>query len=307
MSTSNDHEQGRHPLAVFLAEPDSHLADLLYINFRIYKREVIWGMFEKVAKAAVFPRDGVLNLADIGASMGFDMKYVLNRLTGGFVRRGPWSAIHVTLLEGDEQLIADGEREWVSVEGKAGIAHRYVRADLAGALPLPDASQHLALCSEVVEHLVNPGALLREACRILRPGGCLILTTDNSPSMLQRIRRIPVWLSGRHRRAYARPDRNDEITGHVVFNGEPRPIYGHINLNPTRHWEKLASRAGFEVVSFGTYESVRRGGARRSPGVLAAYFAVGYIVSLLPVRLGRFWGDTTALLLQKPNLESRKK
>jgi hypothetical protein len=129
------------------------------------------------------------------------------------------------------------------------------------------------------------------------------LTTDNCPSALQRLRRIPEWLSGRYRAKYTRPHKDDEIVARVSIGGLTAPIYGHINLNPTRHWEKLATRAGFVLDSFGTYESMRRGGGRRTPGLLALYFGVGFVVSLLPPRVGRFFGDTTVLLLRKPAAE----
>jgi len=123
---------------------------------------------------------------------------------------------------------------------------------------------------------------------------------DNSPSLLQSVRRVPVWLSGRYRTSYARPDKNTEIASHVVLAGATAPIYGHINLNSTRYWEKLAEQAGFVVTSFGTYESIQRGGGRKTPGLLALYFGVGFLVSLMPRRIGRFFGDTTALMLKKP-------
>jgi ubiquinone/menaquinone biosynthesis C-methylase UbiE len=39
------------------------------------------------------------------------------------------------------------------------------------ALPFPDASFDRVLCSEVLEHVVNPAAAMRELVRVLRPGG----------------------------------------------------------------------------------------------------------------------------------------
>jgi SAM-dependent methyltransferase len=287
----------RNPLAMFLADPDSHLADILYLYFRTYKRQLIYRLFERAITHRSGDSSGTLCIADVGASMGFDMKYVLNRQTGAFHTMPPWGRTHVTLVEGDDHLIADGEKEWSGLGAAIGLTYQYAKADLARSLPLPDASQHIVLCSEVVEHLVEPERLFVEMHRVLKPGGHLILTTDNCPSALQHIRRIPRWLSGSYGTAYAPPDRAGEVVGQVY--GQDSPIYGHIGLHPTRFWEQLAKGAGFAITSFGTYESVRRGGGRKTPAALAAYFAVGFLVSLLPARVGRYFGDTTAFLATK--------
>src|SRR5471030_2161094 len=86
---TNASPQG-NPLAVFLADPTSHLGDILYLNFRLYKRELIYKLFMRALDDTQSPATGTLNVADVGASMGFDMKYVLNRLTGGFSQRPRW-------------------------------------------------------------------------------------------------------------------------------------------------------------------------------------------------------------------------
>ncbi len=46
-------------------------------------------------------------------------------------------------------------------------------------VPLADASVDCVLLSEVVEHLAAPQLTVREACRVLRPGGRLLITTPN--------------------------------------------------------------------------------------------------------------------------------
>ena len=43
------------------------------------------------------------------------------------------------------------------------------------ALPLPDGSVDIALCNHVMEHVPDDAALLREAWRVLRPGGRMVV------------------------------------------------------------------------------------------------------------------------------------
>jgi SAM-dependent methyltransferase len=58
-------------------------------------------------------------------------------------------------------------------------------ADLdAARLPIPDASVDVAAAVEVIEHLENPRAFVRELVRIVRPGGWVVVTTPNQLSVL---------------------------------------------------------------------------------------------------------------------------
>lgn len=54
------------------------------------------------------------------------------------------------------------------------------RADLVGpieALPVPDDSVDVVLCTQVLEHVEDPGAAVRELHRVLVPGGRALLST----------------------------------------------------------------------------------------------------------------------------------
>lgn len=88
-------------------------------------------------------------------------------------------------------LLMSARREGFEVEGiePATRAAQAAQATglkvFAGTLheaSLPPSSFHAATLIEVIEHLVAPGDLLREAWRILKPGGVLLVGTGNAAS-----------------------------------------------------------------------------------------------------------------------------
>ena len=69
----------------------------------------------------------------------------------------------------------------------ASIASSYVGIDIenpgadiqgvAEDIPVPDASFDLVLCTQVLEHSLDPDAVARELWRVTRPGGRVLATT----------------------------------------------------------------------------------------------------------------------------------
>jgi SAM-dependent methyltransferase len=78
---------------------------------------------------------------------------------------------------------------------RAARDHRIVAVglDISAGLPFRAGSLDGILAGEVIEHLFDPGRLLRECHRVLRPGGLLVVTTPNLATAQDRLR----FLAGR--------------------------------------------------------------------------------------------------------------
>ncbi len=60
-------------------------------------------------------------------------------------------------------------------------------------IPMPDASCDVVYCIDVLHHSVRPTAAVREMCRVLRPGGQVLLIDKNEKSGRQQQFQRPSW------------------------------------------------------------------------------------------------------------------
>jgi ubiquinone/menaquinone biosynthesis C-methylase UbiE len=65
------------------------------------------------------------------------------------------------------------------------------------ALPFADGEFDLVLCSQVIEHVLDPDAAAAELVRVLRPGGTLVVSTDNARNYVTRGLNAPRTLAVR--------------------------------------------------------------------------------------------------------------
>lgn len=91
-----------------------------------------------------------------------------------------WSRPHLasyTGIEPSKALLPKNRSE--------GRAFRVLRGK-AEKLPCPAQSADLVLLKEVLDHCYDPAAVLKEAQRVLRPGGCVLLTLTNDRAWYKR-------------------------------------------------------------------------------------------------------------------------
>jgi ubiquinone/menaquinone biosynthesis C-methylase UbiE len=89
-------------------------------------------------------------------------------------------------------------------------------------LPYPDRVFDLVTCSEVIEHLENYRALLREANRVLKPGGLLVVTTPNVLNAYSRLRYLVCGFANLFGPLPSKNDKPYSTGGHILPSSEYR-------------------------------------------------------------------------------------
>ncbi len=96
---------------------------------------------------------------------------------------GDGLSAHLLAKQGVEVIGLDPESSAIEQARQATAAQTYPGARprferiSAGPLPLTDAAAQTLFMLDVIEHLPNPTAVLREAARLIQPGGHLIVST----------------------------------------------------------------------------------------------------------------------------------
>jgi SAM-dependent methyltransferase len=117
-----------------------------------------------------------------------------------------------------------------------------VRADLDAPLPFAPETFDLIILREAIEHLQDGAATLAACLRVLRPGGCVALTTPNRWDA-----RRPVFAATRR-----------------VWSGDADPTHTHIYSPAEMH--AILQRVGFARVRVRTgFKPMLRIGGRRLP------------------------------------------
>lgn len=147
------------------------------------------GTWRKYERAAMLMSDpAVRDVLDVGCNRG--------SIEALFHSLHPEQA-RCTLVEG-----VDVSGDAVAQARTLGLPNCTFRAYAGRELPFASASFDLVVMVEVLEHVIEKEALLREIHRVLRPGGQLFLTTPNPECIALRVERA-IWWS--LRRLFGRP------------------------------------------------------------------------------------------------------
>ena len=131
-------------------------------------------------------------------------------------------------------ILAQRGYEVVGVERPGGYGDHFpegvalVEADLDRGLPPLDRKFSYVICGDILEHLRDPGSLLRQIAHVLEPDGLLIASLPNSGNLYFRL----VVLSGR-------------------FPQEAKGLFDrtHLHFYMWQGWRELFADAGFQIGS----------------------------------------------------------
>ncbi len=127
----------------------------------------------------LFPQRG--KLLEVGSGFGYLLDYF---------KKDKWDVVGIEPWQ-------DGCRYSRDVLGIEAMASTLEEANLEGS------SYDVVLMMHVIEHVPNPLETLREAWRILKPDGCLVLETPRSDTLTHKL--------------FGKRERNISIDGHIYF------------------------------------------------------------------------------------------
>lgn len=132
-----------------------------------------------------------------------------------------------------------------------------VAADVADSLPFRDASVDSILICELIEHLYDSEGLLAECGRVLKPGGCLVVTTPNLAGLQDRLR----FLSG------LSPRQVDVLHPYLKLHIRPFTKHSLGKLLTSSGFTVSTVRSNFLTFRFGTRRIWIRWVAVLAPGL----------------------------------------
>lgn len=143
----------------------------------------------------------------------------------------------------------DMNREAVTAAKKNGIQAK--RGDVEEPWDYPDGFFDVVIASHIIEHMTSPDHLLREAKRVLKDGGTILLITPNLAAWFNRI----LLLFG-FQPFFTEVSTVDKTLGLTPFrslHGGTTPL-GHLRLFTPGALKDLVELHGFGIVQTGAME-----------------------------------------------------
>jgi 2-polyprenyl-3-methyl-5-hydroxy-6-metoxy-1,4-benzoquinol methylase len=166
--------------------------------------------------------------------------------TGLFSRMAVDRGARVTSMDVGEQLLAEVAKK---------CASERVVGDLL-ALPFDDESFDFVICTEVIEHTVEPRIAVAELARVLRPSGILVLTTPNRNwhfairlanfLRLRPYKGLENWVRWRDLRRWLQDERL-ELLEYRGFNA--LPFFNAPTYRLSSSLDKFGARAGWAMIN----------------------------------------------------------
>jgi 2-polyprenyl-3-methyl-5-hydroxy-6-metoxy-1,4-benzoquinol methylase len=124
--------------------------------------------------------------------------------------------------------------------------YHFERFNLEEGIPHPAASFDIVVAGEVIEHVYDPDQLVREAHRVLRPGGFLLVTTPNLQAWYNRV----LFVAGIQPLFYETSTKSTEIgAGPILRLKRGRVPVGHLRVFNRRALLDILHSEGFHPVA----------------------------------------------------------
>lgn len=129
---------------------------------------------------------------EVAAGKGFPDPYITDGIPlkqqriltlGGGTGNDLWELARENVV-----INADYAASGLAVGKRFGIQGVLANLNLSPTLPFPDGSFDLVVCKDILEHLLEPLAVLKEAKRVLRDGGAIVISVPNHFYWPMRVR-----------------------------------------------------------------------------------------------------------------------
>lgn len=177
------------------------------------------GVIEYVEKAIrLFPSDK-LAFCDAGCGNGIYLKYFLNN----------HQEMQLFGFDFSEDIVEIAKQN-TGLEIKAGNLEQ---------APFEDKKFNIILCTQVIEHMLDDKKAMSELYRMLKPGGYLILSTDNKGNIVTKILNFPFKIIAYPIKFFRKREKAQEFFPHRDYSMD--------------EFKDLIANQEFQIIKIGTF------------------------------------------------------